>query len=148
MASPFSVDLRQRILHACERGTNSQRQIAEFFGVSLGFVEKLLRQMRQTGEIAARRQGGGPPSRITPEVREHMRHLVQMQPDITLVELVERLAQDCEVHAGPSTVSRLLKKLGLARKKSNYTPVSATRPRYVRRARNTGRRSPDFPRNA
>jgi transposase len=40
MAS-YSIDLRQKILHAYERQLGSQRAIADIFGVSLSFVEKL-----------------------------------------------------------------------------------------------------------
>jgi transposase len=142
MARAFSLDLRQRVMQAYESGMGSQREIAATFGVSHSFVEKLVQRVRQTGSVAARQQGGGPPPRITSEVMDHLRHLVQLQPDISLAELVAHLAQDCDVHVGHSAVCRALKKLGLARKKSAYTPANATRPRYVRRGKITVRRSP------
>jgi transposase len=47
-----SIDLRQKILRACERQLGSQRRIADVFGVSLAFVEKVVRQHRTTGDIA------------------------------------------------------------------------------------------------
>lgn len=142
MASPFSLDLRQRILQACDRRVGSHRQIAELFGVSQGFVEKLLGQVRHTGEVAAHRQGGGPASRVTDDVLAYIEQLVQGQPDITRAELAERLEQDGIVRISPTTVGRALHTLGLTRKKSCYMPVSATRPRSVRHVKTTGRRSP------
>jgi transposase len=42
MAAPYSEDLRRKIVQACEQGTQSQREVAEFFNVSLSFVEALL----------------------------------------------------------------------------------------------------------
>jgi transposase len=55
----YSIDLRQKILRACERCLGSQRTIADMFGVSLAFVEKVLRQYRATGDIAPKPHGGG-----------------------------------------------------------------------------------------
>jgi transposase len=39
----YSVDLRWRIVHACERGIQSQREVAEFFLVSQATVENIWR---------------------------------------------------------------------------------------------------------
>lgn len=39
MAAPYSEDLRGKVVQACERGTRSQREVAELFNVSLSFVE-------------------------------------------------------------------------------------------------------------
>ena len=47
----YSLDLRQKILRAWERRFGSQRTIADVFGVSLAFVEKVLRQHRTTGTM-------------------------------------------------------------------------------------------------
>jgi transposase len=55
----YSIDLRQKILRAWERHLGSQRPIADIFGVSLAFVEKVLRQHRLTGELAPKPHAGG-----------------------------------------------------------------------------------------
>lgn len=39
MAAPYSEDLRRKVVQACERGTQSQREVAELFNVSLSFVD-------------------------------------------------------------------------------------------------------------
>ena len=54
-----SIDLRQKILHACERRLGSQRALADLFGVSLSFVEKLLGRHRTTGNLAPKPHAGG-----------------------------------------------------------------------------------------
>ena len=50
----LSLDLRERIVAACDRGTAIQRQIAERFEVSLGMVKKpdlTLKQLRDAIDV-------------------------------------------------------------------------------------------------
>ena len=56
MAAPYSLDLRQKILHAHQRGLGSQRMLADLFGVSLSFVERLLRRYRTTATVAPKQR--------------------------------------------------------------------------------------------
>jgi len=58
----YSTNLRQKIIHAYERHKGSQRTLADLFGVSLSFVEKVLRRHRRTGPVAPK-----PPVRIPVE---------------------------------------------------------------------------------
>jgi transposase len=60
----YSIDLGQKILHACERRLGSQQAIADIFGVSLSFIEKLLRRHRMTGPIAPKPHAGGQRPRL------------------------------------------------------------------------------------
>ena len=60
----YSTDLRQKIIEAYQRGQGTQRAIAEFFGVSVSFVEKLLQRYRTTGNVAAKAHGGGQKRRL------------------------------------------------------------------------------------
>ena len=43
--APYSLDLRQKVIQAYEHGVGSQRQVAELFGVSRGFVEELFKHL-------------------------------------------------------------------------------------------------------
>jgi transposase len=61
MGTAYSVDLRRKVVQACERGTASQAQVARFFGVSQAFVEKLLRLYRRTGALEPNRKRAGRP---------------------------------------------------------------------------------------
>src|ERR1700688_1897692 len=92
MAAPYSLDLRQKILHAHERGLGSQRMLADLFGVSLSLVERLLRRYRTTATVALK-QRATPSStrRLDDAVRQQERQWVQEQPDLTLAELAERV---------------------------------------------------------
>jgi len=56
MAAPYSEDLRRKVVQACERATQSQREVAEFFNVSLSFVEALLSHYRRSGGALVRQR--------------------------------------------------------------------------------------------
>lgn len=131
MAAPYSVDLRWKVVRACERGTESQREVAQFFGVSLSFVESLLSLYRETGDVIARseRCRRGPKPHVDPAGRERIRQWVEEQPDRTLEELVDRLAASTDIKVSVPTMSRILDRLGLPRKKRLSMPRSETRLR-------------------
>jgi transposase len=111
--SPYSHDLRQRVLDAVERGEGSIRQIARRFVVSLAFVVRLLQIHRRTGSIAPKPHRGGHPPALGPEELERLRELVRPQPDATLEELRPRLG----VAGSTAAIGRALDKLGLPRQK-------------------------------
>jgi transposase len=137
----YSIDLRQKILRACERHLGSQRTIADLFGVSLAFVEKVLRQYRTTGDIAPKPHGGGQKSRLDAAAKGVVQRLVQDQPDATLEELCAGVANETGVWVSVPTMCRVLQRLGLPRKKSRSTRRSARRRASSTRARAIARGS-------
>ena len=132
-----SIDLRQKILHACERRLGSQRALADLFGVSLSFVETLLRRHRTTGDIAPKPHAGGQRPALDAAAHTVVQPLVHANADLTLEELGTRVAAARGVHVSVATMCRVLQRLGLPRKKSRSTPASATRRASSRRARPT-----------
>ena len=56
--TPYSQDLRQRVLDTVRRREGSLRQIARRFLVSVSFVTRLLRTHRDTGEVVQGRLPG------------------------------------------------------------------------------------------
>jgi transposase len=112
----YSLDLRQKIVAACDRNQGSQRQVAQTFGVSLGFVEKLLRQRRRTGDLAPRSPRGGKPL-LDPAALQLVGQLVGEQPDITLQELCDLAHQQQGIRVSVPTMCTWLQRLGLVRKK-------------------------------
>jgi transposase len=50
----LSLDLRERIVAACDAGEHTRQQVAGRFAVSLGMVKKLLAQRRRTADIGPR----------------------------------------------------------------------------------------------
>jgi transposase len=137
----YSIDLRQKILHAYERRLGSQRAIADIFGVSLSFVEKLLRRHRTTGEVAPKPHAGGQRPRLDAAAQAQVRRLVDDQPDATLAELCTRLATETSVRVSVPTLCRVLQRLGLPRKKSRSTPRNVIHRGSSRHERSTKRSS-------
>jgi len=128
MASAYSDDLRRKFYEAYKRGDGSLAVLAERFSVSLGWAEKLMRTLRQTGGIE-RPAGGkrGPASKLTPELREGMGVWIQAQPDLTLAELQLRLWREHDLEVSLSRLWTVLGEMGLHLKKSRFTPPSRTR---------------------
>lgn len=121
---PYSLDLRQKIVDAYEKGDVSQRKLAKNFGVALSFVSKLLLQHRRSGTIAPKIRTEQTPLKLTPEQLEVLRQLVEAQPDATLGELQEQLRDKTGVSLGTSTIDRMLRlQLNLTfKKKSSSHP--------------------------
>src|SRR3954451_7593412 len=97
--SPYSQDLRQRVLDAVERKEGSLRQIARRFVVSLTFIVRLLQLHRRTGSLDPSPPAGGPPAALGPADLERLQELVRQQPDATLKELRQRLGVSCSLTA-------------------------------------------------
>jgi transposase len=79
----YSIDLRQKILQACERRLGSQRALADLFGVSLSFVEELLRRRRTTGDIAPKPHAGGQRPSLDAAATTLVQQLVHDNADLT-----------------------------------------------------------------
>jgi transposase len=131
---PYSLDLREKILRAYDAHRGSQRALAALFGVSRAFIEKLIQRRRSTGQIAPRPHAGGRKPSDDHEALAVARQGLQEHTDATLAELCERLGQRRGLWVSVSTMSRLLTRLGLPRKKSRSTPRSVTRRGSSRRA--------------
>jgi transposase len=122
--TPYSQDLRQRIVDTVLRGGATIRQVAERFLVSVSFVTRLLQRYRSTGSVEPSPHGGGNPAVLTPEDLGRLRGLIRQQPDATL--------EECRTHIGAScsliTISRALSRLGLPRKKKVPRAAEQHRP--------------------
>src|SRR3954449_4435772 len=129
--TPYSQDLRQRVLDTVRRGEGSVRQIARRFLVSVSFVTRLLRTNRDTGALEPKPHGGGHPAVLTPEDLERLRALIRQQPDATLEECRQRLGASCST----MTISRALSKLGLPRKKKVPRAQEQDRPEVQQQRR-------------
>lgn len=109
----LSLDLRQRILTAFDRGDATRDQIARRFEVSLGMVKKLIQQRKRTGDIAPRHHLSGRKPKILACHRRELRALLREKPDRTLAELRDGLGLDCTIQA----VHLVLAGMGLTYKK-------------------------------
>jgi len=113
----YSLDLRQRVVEAYEQGKGSIAEVAEQFSVSTYFVKKMLRQWRQTNDLAPLPHGGGKPASLAARHRQLLKRKVKAQGDISLAELQQTLVDEESLSVHLSTISRALSSLGLPRKK-------------------------------
>ena len=115
---PYSLDLRERIVRAYEQGQGSIAEVAASFSVSTSFVKKMLRQWRETSDLAPLPHGGGKPPSLTTRQRQLLKRKVREHSDLTLADLQQLLSEQESVDVHLSTISRALSGLGLPRKKS------------------------------
>ena len=114
MAAPYSQDLRDKVLAACDRGM-ATKQVAEAFGVCAALVRRVKQRRREHGETAPRKQG-------TPGVRKidrgELARLVAEHPDATGPELRSMLGVECS----ESAIYAVLQELKLTYKRQSLRP--------------------------
>jgi transposase len=116
----YSMDLRQRVIAACDRD-ESTKLVAQKFNVSPAWVRRLKQHRRERGDIIPRKGGGSRGVKIN---RDRLRQLIDQQPDATLAELRERLGVSVTLWS----ICRALKQLKYSYKKSRSTPPNKTVP--------------------
>lgn len=122
----YSDDLRERIIFFYEHHLDyTQQEVADEFGTSRSFMEKLLQRWRATGSAAALARGGGSP-RLLAAHEPKLCELVAAQPDATLAELREQIESATTVSVSTATLCRALQRLDLGRKKSLSSRTSNT----------------------
>ena len=109
----LSLDLRQRILKAYDRGDVTRDEVARRFEVSLGMVKKLLRQRSQIGTIEPLHHRSGRKPVILDTHRRQIRELLKHHPDLTLEEIRSRTGLTCTIQA----IHYVLEDMGLTYKK-------------------------------
>jgi transposase len=122
----YSLDFRQKIVDTYFAEGTSQRELAQRFGVALSFVEKLFKQLRETGDLAPKPHGGGPKPKLSAEQLPLVVTLVEADNDATLEELCAQLQEKTAIAISRSTMGRILQQLNLTRKKKRCTPPKKT----------------------
>ena len=116
---PYSVDFRQKIIEVYEQEDISIRKLAQRFKVAKSFIQKLLKQYRQTGNIRPQTQGGHPPNKLQKEELVVLIEIIESNNDATLEELCELLEKETEVRVSRSTMGRITLKLNYTVKKNS-----------------------------
>lgn len=120
----YSMDLRERVVAACDARDGTREDIAARFSVSISWIRDLLKRRRETGSIAPKPHGGGRPPAFAGESAERLRQAVKANDDATLEELAKAAGVACV----PSAVHGALKRMGITRKKSRGGRPSRTDP--------------------
>lgn len=112
----YSIDLRQRVVDALDKG-QTQEEAAERFNVGVATVYRWARLRRERGSVAPLPHGGGNPRAIDAAGDEVLRKLVREKPDRILPELTKELNKAQGSRVSASSVGRALMRLGLTLKK-------------------------------
>jgi len=118
MGRALSNDLRERVLKASQDG-HSARQAAARFGVSASSAIRWIARAGQ-GETEPRKTGRKKVSRLDAH-EEFIVALIEDRKDITLDEMVVRLAEDHDMKIGRSMLSKWLRSRGFTYKKRPHT---------------------------
>jgi transposase len=111
----YSIDLRERIVRAIERGER-QTVVAQTFGVGVATVRRYVTQQRLTGSLAPKRHAG-PALRIGPADQPALQAQVHATPDATLGEHCAEWERTHGVRVSSPTMCRALARLGWPLKK-------------------------------
>jgi transposase len=122
----YSQDLRERVLRALDRG-DRPTAIARRFEVSRVWVYQVRDREQQTGQRTSFPIGGHRRSRLA-EREQVLRTWIAAQPDLTLAELQERLAQQ-GVTSKIGALWHQLNKWNLTFKKNSARQRARTRRR-------------------
>ena len=115
---PYSLEFRQRIIDIYAEGNTSQRQLAQRFRVALSFVQKILKQYRETGSIEPKQRLEQTPTKLDSAQLDILKTLVATNNDATLAELCDLLLEETNIRVGVSTMFRMLEKQDLTLKKN------------------------------
>jgi transposase len=111
----YSIDLRQRVLHAIDHGT-PRAEAAALFQVSLSTIKRYLKQRQVSGNLA-RKPVPGRPSRYGAALDVELPAQLTAHDDATLEQHCQLWEQTHGQRVSPATMSRAIARLGWTRKK-------------------------------
>ena len=117
---PYSIDLRKKIIDIYEQEDISVRKLAQRFQVAKSFIQKLLKQYQETGDISPKIQGGSPPTKLQEEELIALIEIIESNNDATLVELCELLQEKTGIRVSRSTMGRITLQLNYSVKKKLF----------------------------
>jgi transposase len=91
MSRPYSLDLRERVVAAVDKGGLSARQAAAQFGIGASTAIRWVDRLRKTGSVRPSKIGGYKPRAIAGEHRSWLLRRIR-EKDFTLRLLVAELA--------------------------------------------------------
>src|SRR5450755_2449994 len=103
MGKPYSMDLRERVVAAVDKGGLSCHRAAAQFGVGVNTAILWVRRFRKTGSVAPGQMGGHKPKKISGKHRDWLLERTKAR-DFTLRGLVAELAErglKVEMRPGP-----------------------------------------------
>jgi transposase len=116
---PHSIEFRQKIIEVHEKESVSIRKLAQRFCVAKSFIQKLLKQYKDTGDIHPQPQGGSPGTKLNQEQLIDLVEIIETHNDATLEELCDLLEERVQVRVSRATMGRITQKLNYSVKKNS-----------------------------
>jgi transposase len=116
---PYPIAFRQKIIQVYENENTSIRKLAQRFQVAKSFIQKLLKQYRETGSIEPLPQGGSPPSLIQEEQLITLIEIIENNNDATLEELCDLFQDKTSIKVSRATMGRITRQLKYSVKKNS-----------------------------
>lgn len=117
----YPLPIRQRIIEWYRSGESTE-EIAERYGYCVAGVRRVRQRFEETGSVEPRKTKPGRKPALDAEALQRLANRVASRPDATLAELRAHIGIDVDL----AVYCRALKKLGLTRKKSRFTPTNRT----------------------
>jgi transposase len=115
MPVPYSLDLRQRVIAACDEGRLKRHEVADMYSVGESTIYEWLKLRETTKSLAPKPHTGGRPSELDPVVLDE---LVAAENDRTLAEYATAYAGRAGRRYSIAQICRGLRQARLRRKKN------------------------------
>ena len=122
----LSDDLRKRVVEAVVLDGLSRNAVAKRFKVSIASAVRWVKQFETTGDVSSRALGGDRRSGRVEAHHDYLMGLIRRTPDITLLEIQERLIKNCGERFSVSVLWRFFDRHGVTFKKRARTPPSSS----------------------
>jgi transposase len=126
MGIPYGDDLRRKLLYAYDQGEGDLADLAARFSVSLSWAKNISAKRNRTGKAERVPHKPGRKPTVGSDMYPQIKAWFQIQPDLTLVEVQQKLNSETGVSLSVPQIWHLLQKMNLRLKKSHCTPLSAT----------------------
>jgi transposase len=120
MGYGYDIDLRTKAVAAYESGRGSIDTVASIFGIGSATLKRWLWRKRDTSSLAPRPYGGGNQRKLSDADLAWMEQERVTNPDRTIREWRDAIAEGRGVSVSTAAVSRVLVKMGWTRKKGPH----------------------------
>jgi len=117
----LSDDLRERVVKGVVDAGMSRNAAAKRFGVGIASAVRWVARFKDKGEISPSPMGGDRRSQRIEFHRDYLLGLNRRQPDLTLLEIHDRLIANCGEHFSSSVIWRFFDRHGITFKKRPRT---------------------------
>ena len=121
----LSDDLRERVVGAVVEGGMSRNAAAKRFGVSIASAVRWVARFKAKGALSPSPTGGDRRSGRIEAHRDYLLGLIRRRPDMTLLEIQERMIANCGERFSSSVLWRFFDRHAITFKKSPRTPGSS-----------------------